>query len=300
MEKRLLLIINPCSGQKTGKRYLASVVELFCRAGYIPTVFVTTAAGDGRHITARHAARHDLVVCMGGDGTFNEVVSGLLDCGADVPIGYIPCGSTNDFASSVGLNKKLLKAAQDIIDGTPRIFDVGLFGDRYFTYIASFGAFTRASYDTPQNVKNALGHMAYVLGGVQDLFAIKPRRLVVETPDATFDGEYIFGAICNSTSVAGILTLNPDYVDMNDGLLELLLIKMPKSPLELEECIRCLQKQTYDSPLLTFHSASRMTVHAPDDMPWTLDGEKENGHSKIAVRNLHDAIRLVVPPEKNG
>ena len=295
MSKRLLLIVNPCSGQKTGKRHLADVLALFCQAGYIPTVFVTTAAGHGTQVAQQHAAGHDLVVCMGGDGTFNEVVSGVLAAGADTPIGYIPCGSTNDFANSVGLKKDLLAAARDIIEGTPHTFDVGLFGGRYFTYIASFGAFTRASYATPQNVKNALGHTAYILEGIKDLLAIKPHHLRVETPEETFEGDYIFGAISNSTSVAGILTLDPNYVDMNDGLLELLLIKMPKTPLELDECIRALQKQNYAaSPMITFHSAKQMTVYAEEDMPWTLDGEKEDGSQCITVRNLYSAIRLVV------
>ncbi|MBE6778929.1 MAG: YegS/Rv2252/BmrU family lipid kinase [Ruminococcaceae bacterium] len=300
MNKRVLLILNPCSGQKAGKRYLADVVEIFCRAGFTTTVFTTLAAGDGCQITARHAADHDLVVCMGGDGTFNEVVSGMIASGANVPIGYIPCGSTNDFASSVGLSKKLLKAAQDIVDGVPQTFDVGLFGDRHFTYIASFGAFTRASYDTPQSLKNMLGHLAYVLSGIQDLFAIKSKHLRVETEDATFEGDYLFGAISNSTSVAGILTLNPEYVDMNDGLLELLLIRKPRNPLELEECIRCLQKQRYNSPMLTFHSASRLKIIAPADMPWTLDGERQEGREEIEISNLHSAIQLILPAKASN
>ncbi len=294
MKQRMLLIVNPRSGQKAGKRHLTDILTLFCKAEYIPTVFITTCKGNGREVAAQHAAAHDLVVCMGGDGTFNEVVCGVLDSGADVPIGYIPCGSTNDFASSVGLQKDLLKAAQDVIDGTPRTFDVGLFGGRPFTYIASFGAFTRASYATPQNVKNALGHMAYILEGIKDLLSIKAHHLRVETPDKIFEGDYIFGAISNSTSVGGILTLDPNYVDMNDGLLELLLVKMPKSALELDECIRALQKQNYASPTLSFQSANRLTVYANKTMPWTLDGEREDGHDCVEVRNLHSAIRLIV------
>ncbi len=187
----------------------------------------------------------------------------------------------------------MVKAAEDILTGTPHTYDVGQFGDRYFTYVASFGAFTRVSYSTPQNVKNALGHLAYILEGIKDLPSIRPRHVRFDCDNETFEGDYIFGAISNSTSVGGILTLDPDAVDMNDGLFELLLIRNPKNAIELSDCIRALGDQTYDSPLLTFHSTAHLTVIADPDMDWTLDGEKEEGHARVEVQNLHNAIRLI-------
>ncbi|MBQ5841409.1 MAG: YegS/Rv2252/BmrU family lipid kinase, partial [Clostridia bacterium] len=237
MSKRLLLIMNPYAGKRMGRRYLADILEKFCRGGYIPTVFMTTEQGQGRLLAAQYGREADVVVCVGGDGTFNEVVSGLLENGLDVPIGYIPCGSTNDFAGSIGLPRDLLKAADVMLEGAPRTYDVGQFGNRYFTYIASFGAFTRASYATPQNTKNVLGHLAYVLEGLKDLPSLRPWHLRFETEDAIFEGDYIFGAVSNSTSVGGILTLDPTRVDMNDGLLELLLVRMPANAAELNDCI---------------------------------------------------------------
>lgn len=293
MGKQLLLIMNPYSGMKVGKRYLADILERFCAAGYVPTVFMTTGPGNGRDMAAAHAAGKDLVVCLGGDGTFNEVVSGVLTSGADVPIGYIPCGSTNDFANSIHLNKNLIKATQDILEGTPHTFDIGRFGERYFSYVASFGAFTRASYATPQNVKNALGHLAYILEGIKDISTIRPQHLRIQTEQDTFEDDYIFGAISNSTSVGGVLTLDPKTVDMNDGLFELLLIKKPNNAAELSECIRSLLEQNYDSHMLTFHSTDRLTVTADPTMDWTLDGEREEGHEQIDVQNIHNAIRLI-------
>lgn len=293
MSRALLLIMNPYSGMKVGKRYLADILERFCQKDYVPTVFMTTGPGNGRELARLHAPSHDLCVVCGGDGTFNEVVSGVVESGCDIPIGYIPCGSTNDFANSIGLNKNLVKAAEDILTGTPRTYDVGRFGGRYFTYVASFGAFTRVSYSTPQNVKNALGHLAYILEGIKDLPSIRPRHVRFECDNEAFEGDYIFGAISNSTSVGGILTLDPDAVDMNDGLFELLLIRNPKNAIELSDCIRALRDQTYDSPLLTFHSAARLTVTADPDMDWTLNGEKEEGHAQVEVQNLHNAIRLI-------
>jgi YegS/Rv2252/BmrU family lipid kinase len=293
MSKRLLLIMNPYAGQKTGKKHLADILELFCKADYVPTVWLTTGTGNGYERAKAHAADADLVVCIGGDGTFNEVMSGVIDSGIDVPIGYIPCGSTNDFASGLGLSKTPLRAARDILEGTPKTYDVGRFDGRYFSYVASFGAFTRASYSTPQNLKNVLGHLAYVLEGIKDLPNIRPVHMRFETADAVFEDDYIFGAISNSTSLGGILTLSTDVVDMNDGLFELLLVKFPNTAAELNECIRCLQEKNYQSPMLTFHSTSRLTVTADESVDWTLDGEHEPGHAQITVENRHDAFRLI-------
>ncbi len=293
MAKRLLLIMNPYAGQKAGKKHLADILELFCKAGYTPTVFMTTGIGNAYTVARQYAPANDLVVCIGGDGTFNETVSGMITGKADIPLGYIPCGSTNDFATGLKLPKNALKAANAILEGQPRRYDMGQFGDRYFSYVASFGAFTRASYATPQNLKNALGHLAYILEGIRDIGNIHPIHMRIETADARFEGEYIFGAISNSTSLGGILTLDPETVDMNDGLLELLLIKYPTSVLELNECIRCLQEKKYNSPMLTFHSTNELTVYTDAMVDWTLDGEHENGHEKIVIRNLHNAFQLI-------
>ncbi len=299
MSNRLLLIMNPYAGKKIGKRYLADILEKFCLKGYVPTTFMTTGPGNAKDLAAVYGRQADLVVCLGGDGTFNEVVSGLLCAGLDVPVGYIPCGSTNDFASSIKLPKDLLKATDNILTGTPQTYDVGLFGERYFSYVASFGAFTRASYSTPQTVKNALGHLAYVLEGIKDISTIRPWHLRFESEESVFEDDYIFGAICNSTSVGGILTLDPKTVDMNDGRFELLLIKYPRTATELNDCIRCLQEQKYNTGSITFHSAAKVTVHADPEMEWTLDGEREPGHDTVVVHNIHNAIRLVTRSERS-
>ncbi|MBQ4611914.1 MAG: YegS/Rv2252/BmrU family lipid kinase [Clostridia bacterium] len=291
--KRLLLIMNPNAGQKNGKRYLADILEIFRRADYMPTAFMTVGTGDAFTLAKEHAADAQLVVCVGGDGTFNEVTAGVVESGVDVPIGYIPCGSTNDFATSLKLSKNILQAARDIVDGTPKTYDIGQFGKRYFSYVASFGAFTRASYATPQNLKNALGHLAYILEGIKDLPNIRPIHMRIETADRVFEDDYIFGAICNSTSLGGVLTLSPDAVNMNDGLFELLLIKYPYTAAELNDCIRCLQEKKYDSPTITLHSTDRLTIHCSTAVDWTLDGEYECGHALVEAVNRHNAFRLI-------
>lgn len=295
--KKLLLILNPCSGKKKASHALADVVNVFNRGGYDVTVYITAARGDATKVVAQRAPEFDLVVCAGGDGTFNETISGLLAGGHDTPIGYLPAGSTNDFASSLHLSKNLVEAARDIVEGTPRRLDVGRFNDRYFSYVASFGAFTRASYATSQNVKNALGHLAYILSGIKELAYIRSRRLRFTLDDGrVLEDEYIFGAISNSTSVAGILTLSEDLVDMNDGVFELLLVRKPENLLELNDCVLALTTQDYHTPMLTFTSARSVEIEAPEDMDWTLDGEREPGSARCRAENLHDAIRIVTRP----
>ena len=187
-----------------------------------------------------------------------------------------------------------MKAAKMTVTGTPRNIDMGDFNGRYFSYIASFGAFTKASYATPQNVKNALGHLAYILEGMKELTSIQPYHVRFETDGEIFEEDYIFGAISNSTSVGGILTLNPDVVDMNDGLFEILLVKSPKNLIELNECIAAITSQNYDNKMITFRNASRVEIFADPEMQWTLDGEHQSGCDKITVKNIHDALKIML------
>ena len=292
--KKLLFIMNPLAGMKKANRYLADIIALFNRAGYDVLTYMTAAPGDCVTAVEQKAAGMDLIVCGGGDGTFNETVSGLLRTGLDIPVGYIPAGSTNDFAASLKLPTNVLEAAQLIAEGEPVAYDVGRFDNRYFTYVASFGAFTRVSYATPQSVKNALGHTAYLLGGLQEISQIRPFHVRFDLDDGqVIEDDFIFGAISNSTSVGGILTLDPKQVDMQDGKFELFLVRAPKDVLELSECAKALTEQKYNCKVITFCSASRITVTAPPDMNWTLDGEMEPGHDTVSVENLHHSIRLM-------
>ena len=291
--KKLLFVMNPFAGTRRANRVLAEVLSVFNRAGYEVLTYMTAGQGDAiREVQAR-AAEVDLVVCVGGDGTFNETITGVLRSGRDLPVGYLPAGSTNDFAASLHLPTDLLQAARDIVEGEPCCYDVGKFGNRYFSYVASFGAFTRTSYSTPQNIKNALGHTAYLLDGISELSQIKPLHVRFELENEVIDDDFIFGAISNSTSVGGILTLDPRQVDMSDGKFELLLVRAPRDLVELSECIRALRTQKYNCSMLTFRPASRVTVYADPAMAWTLDGEREEGHDCVEVENLHHAIRLL-------
>lgn len=292
--KKALLILNPSAGMRKANRQLMDIINVFNRANWDVCVHITDGRLDATQQILRRAKDVDAVICCGGDGTFNETITGVLNSKTDIPVGYIPTGSTNDFASSLHLPTDPIKAAQQIVKGAVERYDVGMFGNRYFSYVASFGAFTKASYNTPQNVKNALGHTAYLLEGIQELSQIRKTQMRLELDGETVvEDDFIFGAICNSTSVAGILTLDPKRVDMRDGLFEVLLVRAPRDLSEIGECIQALQKQTYNCRMITFRSAKNIVIHASPDMPWTLDGEKEEGHAQVEVRNLHRAIGLI-------
>lgn len=297
--KRVLIILNPCAGTKQANKHFVDIIDTFCKGGYEAVVATTAKSGDGTAIARERARSFDLVVCIGGDGTFNEVVCGLLESGTDVPIGYIPAGSTNDFANSLHLSKSIVQAAEDIVNGQVKRLDVGCFNGRYFSYVASFGAFTRASYEAPQSIKNALGHLAYILEGIKDIPSIKPEKLWMKVDNGVYGGDYLFGAVCNSTSVGGLLTLSDDLVDMNDGKFEILLIKSPSNILELNQILFDLTTQNYNSPLISFFSTRTLEITADPEMPWTLDGEYQQGAETIKVENLHGAIRLVTAGDRS-
>ena len=291
--RKLLLLVNPNAGQRRVNKLLTEVIGVFNEGGYEVTVFLTTGPGSGIRIVEERAGAYDLVVCAGGDGTLNETITGILRSGADCPIGYIPCGSTNDFAATLKLSTDIVQAARDIMLGKPEEHDLGRWGERYFTYIASFGAFTRVSYSTPQNLKNALGHLAYVLSGITELPQIRSIPMRLELDGEPVEGKYLFGAVSNSTSVGGVITLDPHLVDLRDGKFEVILVRLPKDPAELAQCITALQNHTYDSAAITFRSVSSLTVHQDPSLVWTLDGERAEGAEEIHIENLHRAIRLV-------
>ncbi len=292
--KKMLFIVNPVSGQKKANKYLPEIISLFNRANYEVITYMTGGHGDATRMAALRGGDADLVVCCGGDGTFNETITGLLEAGYTTPVGYIPSGSTNDFASSMHLSGNPLKAAQDILEGRPVAYDAGKFGSRYFSYVASFGAFTQTSYTTPQGIKNILGHGAYVLSGISELSQIRKEHVRMEIDGEVVEDDFLFGAISNSTSVGGILTLDPKYVDMSDGLFEILLVRAPISLTEIAECIQALQSQDYrNCGMVTFRSARRVRILADSGMPWTLDGEREDGHLEVVAENIHHAFRLV-------
>ena len=294
--KKMLFLLNPRAGLRRANRLMPDIIRLFHDSGYRCETYVTGASGDAtRFLAGCGADEFDLIACAGGDGTLNETIAGALSAGMDCPLGYIPCGTTNDYASSIGLSSDVMQAARDIVEGVPSTFDVGEFNGRYFVYTATCGAFAKASYTTPQAAKNVLGHLAYVLEGMRDLTAIKPIRMHLETEEHVLDDEFIFCSITNSTSVGGILKLDAQLVALNDGRFEVTLVKNPTTPAQLSSIIYGLTTMEIPNEVIHFFSSSNVKITCEEPVEWTLDGEREPETREVELRNLHRAVRIVIP-----
>lgn len=295
MSKKLLFIINPRAGKSKSAVPLLAAADCFSRSGYRLQLCLTERSGHAAELVRQFGADTDVVVCAGGDGTLNETISGIMSLPCRPALGYIPCGSTNDFAASLSIPSDVLQAAQRIAQGSPQVLDIGSHNGRCFAYVASFGAFTRSSYSAPQSSKNALGHFAYILEGLKDLNTLRPYRCRVETEDECFEGEFIFGGVCNSTSLAGIVKLDPNQVRMDDGELELLLLRMPKTPSDLQNLILGMTKMNYhDYPGVIFRHVRQVSVTTGEDIPWSLDGEYAASAPRVEICSLPGAMRIML------
>ena len=295
-QKKLLLIVNPLSGKAKMRTELLKVTQIFSNADFDVTVYPTKDRADA---TIRAAAikqdEFDLVVVCGGDGTLNEVITGIMQSGIKCTLGYIPAGTLNEWSSGLGIARTISKAATDITTGAKITLDIGKFGDRYFSYTASFGAFTSASYSAPQDVKNVLGQAAYVFEGVKSLGNIRPVHLKVIADDRELEGDYLFGAVSNSMSVGGIVKFDDSVVKLNDGLFEVLLIKNPSNILQLQPLIDGILKKDLEREGMEFFHTKKLTIIGGENLSWTLDGEFAQGSEAVEITNLQNAITLIVP-----
>ena len=293
-QKKLMMIVNPKAGRNKPRGPLFDAASVFCRAGYLLSIRSTGAAGEAAEIAAAEGAGFDAVVAVGGDGTLNEVVSGLMRLENRPPLGYLAQGSTNDFASSLHIANKPAAAAAAIAQATPRQLDIGQWNGRHFVYVASFGAFTRSSYAAPQAAKNALGHFAYILEGMKDLNTLRPYRIRLTADGEVLDGEYLFGAVCNSTSIGGLMKLDPERVVLDDGKFELLLVPNPRTALDLQNLVMALLNQQYDSGGLVFRHVSTLHLETAEDLPWSLDGEYAPSAAVVNIQNHQAALRVLL------
>lgn len=292
--KKALFIVNPVAGKMKIVKDIADIDKAFYKGGYDCDIYLTNKRGDAANKVIASGAGYDLIVCGGGDGTYNELITGVLNGGLDIPVGYIPAGTTNDFASTLELSQVPVTAAKKIVTGKPRRLDVGRFKDCYFSYVASFGAFTSASYSTSQQSKNMLGHSAYVLGGMSDISSIRPYHMRLEANGKVYEDDYLFGAISNSTSIAGIIKLDSKLVNLSDGEFEIILIKMPKLLLDVPKILFALSMGDYSEEHITFIHAPSVKVYTPEKLDWSLDGEHMESRGEVVLENIHGAINLLL------
>ena len=298
--KKLLLVYNPRAGKEMLKPRLSDVLDIFVKAGYEVTVHPTQAYRDAYYqIKEYEVGKYDLIACSGGDGTIDEVATGMMkrrEMGKDVvPVGYIPAGTTNDFAKSLHIPRKPLAAADNAVKGVPFPCDIGKFNDSVFVYIAAFGIFTDVSYETDQAVKNVLGHMAYILEGAKRIFNIPSYKIKVEHDGEVIEDEFIFGMVTNSRSVGGFSNMVGKNLVFDDGLFEVTLIKTPKNPIALQEIIAALLIEQVDTKHMYTFKTRKITFDSVEEIPWTLDGEFGGEQDYVEIENVQKAMEIMVP-----
>lgn len=293
--QRLLFIVNPVAGRKLYKKVFPEMIQEFMEAGYLVTTYLTQSPSDAERYAALCGADFDRVVCLGGDGTFAQVVSGLRRCGKDMPVGYIPAGSSNDFGALHGLSTDMVTAARDAVTGHVKAVDLGTFNDKPFIYVAAFGAFVATSYVTPQDLKNALGRPAYFLDVMRELPRIKAEHMRITANGQTYEGDYIFGSVTNNTSVSGVVSLPDGSVVTDDGLYEVVLIENLKTLPELGDAVYSVLSGDFISKQITFLHASEITIEADTPIDWTLDGEYHRGDLVVKIVNHKQALKVYVP-----
>lgn len=297
--KKLLWIVNPHAGRGAMSGKIIGCVNVFQQAGYEVTLYVTQGAQDATRMVRARAGEFDRIVCAGGDGTLNEVVVGLMESDTRPPLGYIPAGTTNDFALSLGISKVPAEAAAVAVGDNLQALDIGRFNDRYFNYIAAFGVFTEVSYATPQQSKNIFGRVAYILEGVKALTNIKQHHIRVTSAEMTLEDDFIYGMVSNSVSVGGFKAITPDGVALDDGLHEVLLVYPVENPMELQWLVNDLLTHNMESTRFVYFRTSQITFDATEEVPWTLDGEFGGSTKRAEISNCARAITFATGNNKN-
>lgn len=291
--KTMLMIVNPTAGRQEMRDYFLEAVDRFIKAGFDVSVHTTQKQRDAYEIARNRGGEFEYLVCSGGDGTLSETINGMMELEERPVLGYIPCGTTNDFAASLGLSSNLPSAVDTVLEDHCRFIDVGSFDRHYFTYIAAFGLFTDVSYATPQDMKNMLGHLAYLLEGVKRLGAIRPYRCTAEHEGGVLEGEFIYGMVTNSMSIGGFKGITGKDILLDDGLLEAILIRMPQSLLESQGIVAALLSGDLDSEQIFSSKIKRLSIRSDTNIPWTLDGEYGGKTRDVNILCHPNAIRIL-------
>lgn len=287
--------MNLKSGKNQIKPHFSTIIDMFVAAGYEVTVHTTQAVKDAYTVARERSAAYDLIVCSGGDGTLDEVVSGLVELKEHPPLGYIPAGTTNDFAKSLGISSNMITAAANVLGGSPSAIDVGVFNGRYFAYVAAFGAFTDVSYQTPQQMKNSFGHLAYLMEGIKSLPTITPHRMTVEFEDEVITDSFAYGMVTNSVSVGGFKSISGKDMELDDGLFEVLLVRMPKNVFEFQAIIGAFLQQKVDERYMFFAKVKNIRFTSDEEISWTLDGEDGGSCREACLYNMQKSIEIIRP-----
>ena len=271
--KQILLLLNPVAGKGKGKERLFEIIDRLYSHGYQVTAIPTDIDGKANLILQNEWHNYSKLVCVGGDGTLSGAVNAYIAGNCEIPMGYIPLGSTNDFAATLGISKKLLDACDRIAESEPKFIDVGKFNDRYFSYIACTGLLTEVSYMTSQQLKNMLGHNAYLLKGVFALKNAKKIRYTVKTDSETIEGDYLFASVSNTEKAGGVFKFPKGEIQLDDGYFELTLLKAPNGIYEMTTLINDLINGKVKGSSFVKRKVRHATIEINQPRGWSLDGE---------------------------
>ena len=297
--KEMLFIVNPKAGRTTLKNCLVDVIDIFCKNDFNVRVYITQGVGDASRVVEEEGDRYDLIVCAGGDGTLGNTVAGFMESGLRKPLGYIPCGTTNDYAKSLEIPKESIEAAERIVKALPFSVDIGDMNGNYFVYVAAFGIFSDTSYATPQNMKNILGHAAYVLQGIKSLVNVPTYNLKIEFDGQVYTGEFIYGMISNSVSIGGYRSIASKGVEFDDGLFEVVLVRKIQTPADLQRIINALLLgDTNEKNMLAFR-ANHIIIESDTPIAWSLDGEYGGDTTNAEISIHNKAVDLLVQADED-
>lgn len=292
----MLFVYNPNSGKAQINEHLSKIIQIFSAADMEITIYPTKAQQDGYHKILQCEGNYDIVVCSGGDGTLNETVAAVMEYKSEKPlIGYIPSGTTNDFARSLGIASDMEQGARDIVEGKVRACDIGRFNGRYYNYVAAFGAFTEVSYATPQEYKNLLGHQAYVLEGIKSIPFIKPSHMIIETNGDRVEGDFLYGMITNTMSVGGFKNIAGRNVEFDDGLFECTFIKKMDEISDFNKLIMAVVNKDFTGSSIFHTKTNHIKITSRENVSWVLDGEFGGDHSEVEIEILSNAVNFIVP-----
>lgn len=291
--KKLLLIVNIHSGKKSINKYISDMIDYYNSLKYEVVVYIPQHSGHSKEIAAQRGSEFDNVICCGGDGTFNEVVSGLMSINNKPALGYVPCGSTNDFANTADICLDINEAYKRALTGDRKVIDIGEINGRIFTYVCAFGIFTSVSYETPQNMKNMLGHLAYVLEGMKQIVNIPSYKIRVEYDSGSIEDDFVLGFVANSKRVGGFRIFSDDEIDIDDGLFEVILVKSIKNINDVGDFISCFLSAKFDKDLFYVFKTSSIRFISDDEVRWTTDGEYCGSFKKAYINNHHNSIEII-------
>lgn len=291
--KKLLLIVNTRSGKASIGKYLADMIDYYNSEQYEVVTYIPQYRGHAKEIASQKGGEFDNIICCGGDGTFNEVVSGIMMLDKKPVVGYVPCGSTNDFANTAGIPIDIEEAFKTALTGNKTVIDIGKINERIFTYICAFGIFTNVSYETPQNMKNMLGHLAYVLEGMKQIANIPSYKIRVEYDNGVIDDKFVLGFVANSKKVGGFKIFGDDDIDLDDGLFEVILVKSINNINDVRDFIACFLAAKFDRDLFYVFKTSNIRFISDEDVSWTVDGEYCGSFKEAHIHNSCRSLEIM-------